>query len=210
MSSKKRLTVQDVADMFESEQFWADFENDGIERVYIEPPDDKEESDEDSGDESGGLLDNLAGRQLASSAEMVLQSGKRFGFEEDDENFTIIENNGNPPDQDYDEEDDLPLARKHSPSVMQLQFRKEIAQIYLKKNQNLAKTGGRPSTYSANSRVTPGIRYDRIDHIIEYVPNNKRRRCAGNHMPSSAVRTQYLKCNVGLCINCFGDYHKEH
>ncbi|KAG5895458.1 hypothetical protein JTB14_001334 [Gonioctena quinquepunctata] len=42
---------------------------------------------------------------------MVLQSGKRFGFEEDDENFTIIENNGNPPDQDYDEEDDLPLAR---------------------------------------------------------------------------------------------------
>ncbi|KAG5897383.1 hypothetical protein JTB14_022090 [Gonioctena quinquepunctata] len=56
MGSKKRLTVQDVADMFESEQFWADFENDGIERVYIEPPDDKEESDEDSGDESGGLL----------------------------------------------------------------------------------------------------------------------------------------------------------
>ncbi|KAG5896577.1 hypothetical protein JTB14_024387 [Gonioctena quinquepunctata] len=119
--------------MFESEQFWADFENDGIERVYIEPPDDKEESDEDSGDESGGSLDNLAGRQLASSAEMVLQSGKRFGFEEDDENFSIIENNGNPPDQDYDEEDDLPLARKDNPSVMQLQFRKEIAQIYLKK-----------------------------------------------------------------------------
>ncbi|KAG5895459.1 hypothetical protein JTB14_001335 [Gonioctena quinquepunctata] len=186
MSSKKRLTVQDVADMFESEQFWADFENDGIERVYIEPPDDKEESDEDSGDESGGLLDNLAGRQLASSVEMVLQSGKRFGFEEDDENFTIIENNGNPPDQDYDEEDDLPLARTFQNPVDDL---RHILQI-------------------VESR--PGIRYDRIDHIIEYVPNNKRRRCAGNHMPSSAVRTQYLKCNVGLCINCFGDYHKEH
>ncbi|KAG5881255.1 hypothetical protein JTB14_032967 [Gonioctena quinquepunctata] len=58
MSSKKRLTVQDVADMFESEQFWEDFENDGMERVYIEPPDNKEESNEDSGDESGGLLGN--------------------------------------------------------------------------------------------------------------------------------------------------------
>ncbi|KAG5875548.1 hypothetical protein JTB14_025762 [Gonioctena quinquepunctata] len=122
MSSKKRLTVQDVADMFESEQFWADFENDGIERVYIEPPDDKEESDEDSGDESGGLLDILAGRQLASSAEMVLQSGKRFGFEEDDENFTIIENNGNPPDQNYDEEDDLPLARFVIPDAKEISW----------------------------------------------------------------------------------------
>ncbi|KAG5880359.1 hypothetical protein JTB14_025778 [Gonioctena quinquepunctata] len=76
MSSKKRLTVQDVADMFESEQFWADFENDGIERVYIEPPDDKEESDEDSGDESGGLLDNLAGRQkwfYKAGSDLVLR-----------------------------------------------------------------------------------------------------------------------------------------
>lgn len=102
------------------------------------------------------------------------------------------------------------MYRKHNPSVTQLQFRREIAQIYLKRFQNLPKSGGRPSTYSANSRDTPDIRYDRIDHIIEYVPNNKRRRCAGNHMPSSAVRTQCLKCNVGLCINCFGDYHKKN
>lgn len=86
------------------------------------------------------------------------------------------------------------IYRKHNPSVTQLQFRREIAQIYFKRFQNLPKSG---------------IRYDRIDHIIEYVPNNKRRRCAGNHMPSSAVRTQCLKCNVGLCINCFGDNHKK-
>ncbi|KAG5867174.1 hypothetical protein JTB14_029929 [Gonioctena quinquepunctata] len=46
---------------------------------------------------------------------MVLQSGKRFGFEEDDGNFTIIENNGNPPDQDYYEEDDLHLAEQNMP-----------------------------------------------------------------------------------------------
>ncbi|KAG5873034.1 hypothetical protein JTB14_032732 [Gonioctena quinquepunctata] len=148
------LTVQDVADMFESEQFWADFENDGIERVYIEPPDDKEESDEDSGDESGGLLDNLAGRQLASSAEMVLQSGKRFGFEEDDENFTIIENNGNPPDQDYDEEDDLPLAR----SAMAKLHMRNLETVSLKWEVDITMTTKRFPTTADKEINHTGIR----------------------------------------------------
>lgn len=102
------------------------------------------------------------------------------------------------------------LYKKYNPDETQLNFRRQIAQVYLKKFQNLPKSAGRPSTYSQDSRVAPDIRYDHIDHIIEYVANNKRRRCAGNHTPSSVVRTQCRKCNVGLCINCFSNYHKKN
>lgn len=97
--------------------------------------------------------------------------------------------------------------RKHNPNVTQLMFWRKVAQVYLTKFQNPPKSAGRPSTYSADSRIAPDIRYDRVDHIVEYVPNNKRRRCAGNHIPASAVRTQCRKCNVGLCVTCFTTYH---
>ncbi|KAJ8952083.1 hypothetical protein NQ318_010996 [Aromia moschata] len=63
------------------------------------------------------------------------------------------------------------IYRKHNLNVTQLIFRREIAQVYLKQFQNLPKSAGRPSTYSTDSRIAPAIRYDRVDHIIEHVPN---------------------------------------
>lgn len=47
--------------------------------IYIEPPDPNEITDEDSGDEDGGLVDNLCGRQLQASAEIEFTNGQRVG-----------------------------------------------------------------------------------------------------------------------------------
>ncbi|XP_072398273.1 uncharacterized protein [Diabrotica undecimpunctata] len=102
------------------------------------------------------------------------------------------------------------IYRKHHPGAPQLNFRRKIAQVYLKRFQNLPKAAGRPATYSPESRIAVDIRYDHSDHYVEYVPNHNRRRCAGSHAQSSAVRTQCSKCNVGLCIQCFSDFHKQN
>ncbi|KAJ8926415.1 hypothetical protein NQ314_021203 [Rhamnusium bicolor] len=101
------------------------------------------------------------------------------------------------------------IYKKHNPDASQLNFRRAVAQTYLRKFQNLPRSTGRPSTYSSESKVAVDIRYDRTDHYIEFIPNNKRRRCAGNHTASSAVRIQCCKCNVGLCMQCFSSYHRK-
>lgn len=49
------LTVQEIADV-ETEQLCKDFDNSGLHGVYIEPPENRSESYEDSGDKSDGLL----------------------------------------------------------------------------------------------------------------------------------------------------------
>ena len=47
--------------------------------IYIEPPDPNVLTDEDSGDEDGGLVDNLCGRQLRARAEIEFTDGNRVG-----------------------------------------------------------------------------------------------------------------------------------
>lgn len=101
------------------------------------------------------------------------------------------------------------LYRIHHPETPQLEFRREIAQTYLKKFQNLPKSSGRPATYSKDSKISPDIRLDRVDHLVQYIPNNKRRRCVGHNHKGSSVRTQCRKCDVGLCIDCFVDFHTK-
>ncbi|KAL1516154.1 hypothetical protein ABEB36_000073 [Hypothenemus hampei] len=62
----------------------------------------------------------------------------------------------------------------------------------------------------ANSRRIGGIaddlRLDNIGHYIVPIPDDKRRRCAGEDC-NSRGRTMCCKCDVGLCVNCFKKYH---
>jgi DNA excision repair protein ERCC-6 len=52
-------------------------------KIFIEPPDVALNSDEDSADEeSGGLIDNLTGRQLRAEAEVVFADGHRLCCED--------------------------------------------------------------------------------------------------------------------------------
>lgn len=56
-----------------------DFDDLDAANIYIEPPDPNEITDEHSGDEDGGLADNLCGRQLQASAEIEFTNGQRVG-----------------------------------------------------------------------------------------------------------------------------------
>lgn len=96
----------------------------------------------------------------------------------------------------------------HNTQLSQLDFRRNIAQTYLKKYENPPKTAGRPSTskFSVScNRISDDLRYDGLNHLLTYVPNNKR-RCAGEGCPTSA-RTMCTKCDVGLCLECNVIFH---
>lgn len=103
------------------------------------------------------------------------------------------------------------LYRSSGRQITNLLFRREIVKVYLTRYKNAPKKSGRPQT-SHNSltmnRISDDIRYDRTDHIVVSVPNNKRRRCAGEGC-TSVGRTMCNKCDLGLCIECFKIFHTK-
>ena len=101
------------------------------------------------------------------------------------------------------------LSQKTNQAKSQVNFRRSIVQTYLKKYGKPSKGGGRPKISeesSINSRVSDGLRLDTLQHLVRFIPDGKRRRCAGANC-SSIVRTECKKCNIGLCINCFEEFH---
>ncbi|KAK8787485.1 hypothetical protein V5799_022738, partial [Amblyomma americanum] len=73
MQRSRGLTLEEIAKILEEE-------DDDVSAIYIEPPEASTYSDEDSADEdSGGLIDNLSGRQLRAGAETVFTDGRRIG-----------------------------------------------------------------------------------------------------------------------------------
>jgi len=69
-----------------------DFDDLDAVNIYIEPPDPNEITDEDSGDEDGGLVDNLCCQQLQASAEIEFTNGQRaggFSINQEDSNKSI-------------------------------------------------------------------------------------------------------------------------
>ncbi|CAH1959333.1 unnamed protein product [Acanthoscelides obtectus] len=83
------------------------------------------------------------------------------------------------------------LYRKANKSqIPQINFRRTVVQVYLKKYSLAPKGGGRLASPSSSVQaVVDDVRYDRMDHLVEKIPNDKRRRCAGNLCKSSR-RTQ--------------------
>ncbi|CAH2089963.1 unnamed protein product [Euphydryas editha] len=94
------------------------------------------------------------------------------------------------------------LTRKSGRNISQLDFRREIAQTYLKKYGSPPKNGGRPSS----ARVLTGMRYDGENHFPKSIVN--KRRCADENCKTIG-RMECTKCNVGLCIKCFQTYHTK-
>lgn len=103
------------------------------------------------------------------------------------------------------------LYRKSNNSqISQIDFRRAIVQVYLKKYSSAPKGTGRTPSASSNVQgVIDEIRFNRMDHLVEKIPNDKRRRCAARSCKSS-TRTQCRKCDVGLCIDCFVSYHTKN
>jgi len=101
------------------------------------------------------------------------------------------------------------LQKKFKPNISQLQFRREIVRMLLRRYGTAPKVGGRPSTSISSvscNIISDDIRYDGKEHLVIPTPQKKRRRCTGEGCSSSG-RTMCCKCNVGLCIECFKLFH---
>lgn len=98
--------------------------------------------------------------------------------------------------------------RSRKQKISQLECKREVATVYLKKFNNLPKGSGRQasSLESSDSRVSDNSRFDHLDHLIQQTIENKRRGCARKAC-NSTVRTMCLKCKVVLCISSFAPYH---
>lgn len=58
------------------------------------------------------------------------------------------------------------------------------------------------------NRVSDDLKYDRTAHLVGCVSNNKRRRCVGEDCIFVGF-PECMKCNVGLCIECFCSFHTK-
>lgn len=93
------------------------------------------------------------------------------------------------------------IHRKCGGKLSNLEFRRNIARHFL---NTFSQPKSRKRTYQ--SRMSLDQRYDERNHYIKITTDNKRRRCVGE-MCTSVVRSECRKCDVGLCISCFEDYH---
>ena len=92
--------------------------------------------------------------------------------------------------------------------ISQLDFKREIVQIYLISHDSLPKGGGKPATSKSGGRVLKSIRYNKLDHYIKPVAFKKRRTCAENDY-ASVGRTMCGNCDVGLCVARFESFHTQ-
>jgi hypothetical protein len=93
----------------------------------------------------------------------------------------------------------------------QLEFRREIVNAYLQSYGTPPKGAGRSSTSKSSisfNRVADYVRYDRMDHLVEFISDKKKGEDAGEGC-SSSTRTMCKKCNIGLCTECFSHFHCE-
>lgn len=101
------------------------------------------------------------------------------------------------------------LHRHGLNTVDQFEFRRELAVFYCKHYGVPAKNSGPQTThnhaYDLNN-VKNTLRFDGIKHYV--VPIEKKRRCARDTC-KSIIRTACGKCDIGLCVPCFADYHTQ-
>lgn len=88
--------------------------------------------------------------------------------------------------------------------VTQLTFRRTIVLHYLRTFAEPYDRVGRPRSRLGEREV----RFDTIGHLVRQTQNGARRRCVGLNC-TARVRTECMKCEVGLCITCFATYHTE-
>lgn len=100
---------------------------------------------------------------------------------------------------DLAEQNAWQLHKARKGSLDHLQFRRRVVTALLETNAKSSKGAGRPSqTEHVDSR------YDRLDHLVE--PQEKQTRCRHCHQKCT---TRCSKCNIGLHVKCFIDYHKK-
>lgn len=88
----------------------------------------------------------------------------------------------------------------------QLEFRRSVVKAYYARYMTdrlpVCRPIGRPQRLQ--HRAPAEVRFDKTDHMI--APGHTQRRCAW-----CSKKTMHIcaKCNVGLHIRCFGDFHRK-
>ena len=104
------------------------------------------------------------------------------------------------------------LYKKTGRQMSQLDFRRAVVCSYLKRFGSEAIRPGRPGNKSKSSerfiRVSDELRLDNKGHFVIPTLGNKKIKCA-HHECKSIMRTQCIKCNVGLCIAHFAEFHTK-
>lgn len=99
----------------------------------------------------------------------------------------------------------LTNAAKHRP-LDQLEFRRDICNAYFMKYKlerpAVGRLSGRPKPLDA--RVPNDVRHDGKDHYM--ASSHTQRRCA---FCGLKVRKVCKKCDVGLHMNCFENFHQD-
>ncbi|KAL4132154.1 hypothetical protein QTP88_009361 [Uroleucon formosanum] len=101
--------------------------------------------------------------------------------------------------------------KANSKQITQLEFRRELVQKYLQR-YGVARIGaGRPSRSlsSSDSRVSDDIRYDRMDHLVTYTQEKKRKRCAKDGC-KSVGRTMCVKLDGWTAVQKIINIKKQH
>lgn len=67
------------------------------------------------------------------------------------------------------------------PKISQLEFRREVVNVYLERYKNTPTGPGRTSKSfcSSDSRISDTLRFDKTDHFVQNTEEKKKRRCAG-------------------------------
>ena len=88
-----------------------------------------------------------------------------------------------------------------------LDFRRIIVRAYMHVSSlSDPKNAGRPSLSKPSIRRVPDdIRKSNSGHILQRTENGKQRKCA---LCKTNVRKQCSKCNVGLHVECFSNWHQ--
>jgi len=93
-----------------------------------------------------------------------------------------------------------------------LDFRREIAETYLKAAGNVQRTPvGRPRTEDTKlgKQLPKSLRYDGMNHYIKKHESGKRNRCQFWGC-SRKTLTRCTKCNIAVCLDCFAPFHSKH
>lgn len=96
------------------------------------------------------------------------------------------------------------LYKNSGRKMTNFKFKRILARTYMQRYGTLPKKKGRP----CNQELPNELRFDGLNHLVEFTPNKIRRRCAMEKCKSS-IRTQCKKCDCGLCIDCFVSYHTK-
>ena len=90
-------------------------------------------------------------------------------------------------------------------SISHFEFRRKVALALLAtESASRPKNPGRPSTTSYTKHTSEEVRLSG-KHYIERTDNGRQRVCA---LCKKQVRKQCAKCDVGMHVDCFPEYHK--